>query len=75
MLGKRLNKVTDMFKALEDFTLEKNVNIHKELEQSKHVVCETKEIITSLKYRLMNSLSTTETTKAEMEALKGRNEA
>jgi len=45
ILGKRLNKVDDKFKTLEDFTLEENDNIRKELEARKHVKYEMNETI------------------------------
>ncbi|KAH0746030.1 hypothetical protein KY285_007687 [Solanum tuberosum] len=71
ILGRRLNWVDDKFKTLKDFTLEENDNIHKEMEVHKHADYEMKEIITFLGCRLMDALSTIETMKIEIEALKG----
>ncbi|XP_055822010.1 uncharacterized protein LOC129890490 [Solanum dulcamara] len=71
ILGKRLNKVDGKFKSLEEFTLEKNNNIRKELEVRKATEYEIKEVITFLECRLMDALSTMDTMKAEMGALKG----
>lgn len=52
--GQRLNKVDDTFKTFEDFTLEENGNIQKELEGRKHVELEMREIW--LWWRLCESL-------------------
>lgn len=42
-----MNKVDIKCKTLEDFILEENDNIHKDLAACKHVECKIKEIITS----------------------------
>ncbi|XP_049394675.1 uncharacterized protein LOC125858961 [Solanum stenotomum] len=70
ILGRRLNVADGKFKTLEDFTLEETENIRKELEGRQRAEFEMKEAITSLECRLMEALSTIETMKAEMKALK-----
>ncbi|XP_055824259.1 ATP synthase subunit beta, chloroplastic-like [Solanum dulcamara] len=75
ILGKRLNKFDDKFKSLEELTHEENDNIRMELDVRNAMEYETKEAITSLEYRLMDALSTIETLKIEMAALKGDIEA
>ncbi|XP_055835544.1 uncharacterized protein LOC129904040 [Solanum dulcamara] len=70
ILGKRLNKVDGKFKTLEDFTLEENNNIQKELNGRNAAEYEI-ETITSLECRFMDALSTIETMKVEIKALKG----
>lgn len=71
ILDKHLNKVNEKFKTLEDFTLEENDNIHKELEAQRHAKYEMKEIITSLEGWLMDALRTIKAMKVEIETLKG----
>lgn len=68
IFGKRLNNVNDKLKTLEDFTLEENDYIRKELEGCKHAKLEMRETITSLECLLTKALSTIETMKAKMEA-------
>ena len=70
ILGRRLNGADSKFKTLEDFTLEENNNIRKELGARQRAEFETKETITSLEFRLMEALSAIESFKAEVEALK-----
>uniref|UniRef100_M1D8Q3 Uncharacterized protein n=1 Tax=Solanum tuberosum TaxID=4113 RepID=M1D8Q3_SOLTU len=70
ILGKRLNKVNGKFKTLEDFTIQKNDHIRKELEGRQRAEFKMKEAITSLECHLMEALSTIETMKVEMKALK-----
>ena len=61
IFGRRMNVGDNKFKTLEDFTLEKNENIWKELKSRQHSQFEMKEAITSLECRLMEVLNTKET--------------
>ena len=61
ILGRGMNVTDNKFKTLEDFTLEKNENIWKELKSRQHSQFEMKEAITSLECRLMEVLNTKET--------------
>lgn len=70
-LGKHLNQFDGKFKTLEEFTLEENDNIRKELDGRKAVGYEVKEAITSLECRLMDALSKMEAISARMKTLKG----
>ena len=70
ILGRRLNGTGSKFKTLEDFTLEENDNIRKELEARQRAEFEMKVTITSLEFRLMEALDVIESLKAEVEALK-----
>uniref|UniRef100_M1B5P3 Uncharacterized protein n=1 Tax=Solanum tuberosum TaxID=4113 RepID=M1B5P3_SOLTU len=70
ILGRLLNVADGKFKTLEDFILEEIDNIRKEIEGRQHAEFEMKEAITSLECRLMEALSTIETMKTEMKALK-----
>ena len=51
-----MNGADRKFKTLEDFTLEENKNIRKELEARQRAEFETKEAITSLEVRLVEAL-------------------
>ena len=70
ILGRRLNGAYSKFKTIEDFTLEENDNIQKELEARQWAEFETKVTITSLELRLMEALGAIESLKAEVDALK-----
>ena len=70
ILGRRLNGEDNKFKTLEDFTLEENDNIRKELEARQRAEFEMKVTITSLEFRLMEALGAIESLEAEVDALK-----
>uniref|UniRef100_M1DQ09 Uncharacterized protein n=1 Tax=Solanum tuberosum TaxID=4113 RepID=M1DQ09_SOLTU len=70
ILDRRLNVADGKFKTLEDFILKETDNIRKKLEGRQRAEFEMKEAITFLEFRLMEALSTIDTMKAEMKALK-----
>ena len=65
-----MNVADDKFKTLENFTLEEIENIRKEFGGLQHAEFKMKEAITSLEFRLMNTLRTIETLKDEVKTLK-----
>ena len=65
-----MNASDSKFKTLEDFTLEENNNIRKELEGRQRAEYEMKEAITSLEFRFMEVLGRNEALKADVKALK-----
>lgn len=69
IFGKCLNKVDDQFKTFEDFTLEENDNIRKELEGCKYAKLEIRQTITILECRFIEVLSTINAMKAKVKAL------
>ena len=70
ILGPRMNEDDGKFKTHEDFTLEETESIRKELEGCQGAEFKMKEVITSLEFRLMEALTTIETMKADIKALK-----
>ena len=65
-----MNVSNNNFKTLNDFTLEDNDNIRKDLEGRQRAEFGMKEAITSLECQLVKALSTIETLKAEVKVLK-----
>ena len=70
ILGRRMNVTNSKFKTLEDFTLEENESIQKELEGRQWAEFEMQEVITSLECQLIEALDIIEMLKAEVKALK-----
>ena len=65
-----MNVADGKFKSLEDFTLEENESIQKELEGRQWAEFEMQEVITSLECQLIEALDIIEMLKAEVKALK-----
>ena len=70
ILVQRMNVADDKFKTLENFILEEIENIRKEFDGLQHGEFKMKEAITSLAFRLMNTLRTIDTLKDKVKTLK-----